>query len=299
MAQPIVIQLQELASDSGHDISDLLCKALVVATKLNLTEFREWILAELNGYAGAVNLLLPGYRLIHGDLRVQNPFHGLQPFLVPQDVHDIVNKVHVTESVASIEQLIEGSKNGHLVFYFSPEQERVLMSMQESIAPLRPLRAIGANKLTAILNTIRTRILEWSLSLEAEGILGDGFSFSTSEKQAAMHSQNIRIENFQGILGNVEGSSVTQTNTQHIKASDFSSLARYLTSQGVGDAEVRELELAVRNDPEPNSGKGFGPQVSAWVGKMVALAASGGWEISVATASGVLATALSKFYGLG
>ncbi|HBS80282.1 MAG: hypothetical protein CMK99_15835 [Pseudomonas sp.] len=299
MAQPIVIQLQELASDSGHDISDLLRKALVVATKLNLTEFREWILAELNGYAGAVNLRLPGYRVIHGDLRVQNPFHGLQPFLVPQDVHDIVNKVHVTESVASIEQLIVGSKNGHLVFYFSPEQERVLMSMQQSIAPLRPLRAIGANKLTAILNTIRTRILEWSLSLEAEGILGDGFSFSTSEKQAAMHSQNIRIENFQGILGNVEGSSVTQTNTQQITASDFSSLARYLASQGVGDAEVRELELAVRNDPEPCSGKGFGPQVSAWVGKMVALAASGGWQVSVATAGGVLATALSKFYGLG
>ncbi|HCF7185722.1 TPA: hypothetical protein ACVGOQ_005610 [Pseudomonas aeruginosa] len=299
MTQPIVIQLQELASDRGHDIGDLLRKALMVSTKLNLTEFREWILAELNGYAGAANLSLPDYRLIQGDLRVQNPFHGLQPFLVPQDVHDLVTQVHVTESVASIEQLIESSKNGHLVFYFSPEQERVLMSMQESFAPLRPLRAVGANKLAAILNTIRTRILEWSLSLESEGILGDGFSFSMSEKQTAMHSQNIRIENFQGILGNVEGSSIKQTNIQHINASDFSSLARHLASQGVGDAEIRELELAVRNDPEPSSGKGFGPQVSAWLGKMVALAASGGWEISVATAGGVLATALSKFYGFG
>lgn len=299
MAQPIVIQLQELASSSDHDVSDLLRKALMVATKLNLSEFRGWILAELNGYAGATHQSLPDYRLVHGDLRVQNPFHGLQPFLVPQDLHETITQVHVTESVASIQQLIEGSQKGHLVFYFSPEQERVLMSMQDGFAPLRPLRVIGANKLMAILHTVRTRILEWSLSLEAEGILGDGLSFSASEKQAAIHSQNIRIENFQGILGNVESGSVTQTNTQHVTASDFSSLARYLADQGVEDAEIRELEQAVRNDAEPHPGKGFGPQVSAWVGKMVALAASGGWEISVATAGGVLASALSKFYGLG
>ncbi|KVT45905.1 hypothetical protein [Burkholderia multivorans] len=299
MVQPIVIQLQELASNNDHDISNLLRKALMVATKLGLAEFREWILAELNGYAGASREILPDYRTIHGELRVQNPFHGLQPFLVPQQLHDTVTQVNVTESVASIQQLIEGSRTGHLVFYFSPEQERILMSMQNDFAPLRPLRVIGANKLTAILNTVRTRILEWSLSLEEEGILGHGLSFSASEKQAAMQSQNIRIENFQGILGNVEGSSVTQTNTQQIKASDFSSLARYLASQGVGEAEIRELELAVDSDPEPSHGKGFGPKVSAWVGKMVSLAASGGWEISVATAGGVLATALSKFYGLG
>ncbi|WP_423391489.1 hypothetical protein [Burkholderia sp. LMG 21824] len=298
MAQPIVIQLQELASNSDHDISDSLRKALMVATKLDLAAFRGWILAELNGYAGASREMLPDYRTIHGELRVQNPFHGLQPFLVPQNLHDAVTQVHVTESVASIQQLIEGSQTGHLVFYFSPEQERILMSMQDGFAPLRPLRVIGANKLMAILNTVRTRILEWSLSLERENILGHGLSFSASEKQAAMHSQNIRIENFQGILGNVEGSSVTQTNSQHIAASDFSSLARYLTEQGVGDAEIRELERAVREDPEPRSSNEFGPRVSAWVGKMVAHAASGGWEISVATAGGVLAAALSKFYGL-
>lgn len=298
MAQPIVIQLQELASDSDHDIGDLLRKALMVATKLNLATFREWILSELNGYAGAAGELLPDYRLIHGELRVQNPFHGLQPFLVPQDIHDVVTQVQITESVASIQQLVEGSKNGHLVFYFSPEQERILMSMQEGFAPLRPLRTIGANKLIAILNTIRTRILEWSLSLEAEGILGDGLSFSSKEKQAAMQSHNIRIENFQGILGNVDGGSVTQTNTQHITASDFSSLARYLANQGVDDTDIQELELAVRDDPEPGHRKGFGPKVSAWIGKMVSLAASGGWEISLATAGSVLAAALSKFYGL-
>ncbi|WP_448101071.1 AbiTii domain-containing protein [Luteibacter jiangsuensis] len=173
------------------------------------------------------------------------------------------------------------------------------MSMQDSLAPMRPLRVIGANKLIAILNTVRTRMLEWALSLEEEGILGNGLSFSASEKQAAMQSQNIRIENFQGVLGDVVGGSVTQTNAQHIAASDFSSLARHLLARGIHQADIGELEQAVRDDPEPASGKRFGPRVSAWMGKMVGKAASGSWDVTVATASGVLASALSKFYGFG
>jgi len=298
LAQPIVIQLQQLASDSSHDISDLLRKALMVATKLNLDEFREWILAELNGYAGSSLESLPAYRIIQGDLRVHNPYHGLRPFILPNELHESVARIHVTESVASLCELASGGRRGEITYQFPPEAERLLMSLQGDFAQLRPLRVVGANRLIAILNTVRTRILEWALSLEAEGILGDGLSFSASEKQAAMNSQNIRIENFQGILGNVEGGSVSQTNVQHIVPSDFSSLARYLASKGVGEEEIRELEVAVRDDPEPRGEKGFGPKVSEWVGRMVTLAAAGSWEISVATAGGLLAAALGKFYGL-
>lgn len=298
MTEPIVIQLQELASDSNHDISDLLRKALMVATKLNLGEFRKWILSELNGYTITSIEDLPAYRVIQGDLRVRNPFHGLQPFLLPKQLHEIVTTINVTESVASLSELAFGKRKGEIVYHFGPEQERILMSMQEGFAQLQPLRVIGANKLIAILNTVRTRILEWSLSLEEEGIVGSGLSFSERERQTAMSSHNIRIENFQGILGNVSESTVSQTNAIHIAASDFSSLARYLTAKGVGSAEIKELELAVRDDPEPRAGKDFGPKVSAWIGKMVTLAASGGWEVSVATAGGVLAAALGKFYGL-
>ncbi|APC14648.1 hypothetical protein BLL42_02455 [Pseudomonas frederiksbergensis] len=293
------MQLQELASSSDHDISELLRKSLMVATKLGLSEFRDWIMAELNGYSGKSREMLPDYRVIHGQLQVQNPYHGLQPFLVPQQLHDRVTEINITESVASIHQLITGPEQGHIVSFFTPDQERMLMSLQQSIVPLRPVRVVGANKLLAILNTVRTRILEWALSLESEGILGDGLSFSASEKKTAMQSQNIRIENFQGILGNVQDSSVTQTNTQTITPSDFSSLARYLTTKGLNEDQIRELEIAVQEDPEPRSDKGFGPRVSAWMGKMVTLAASGGWEVGVATAGTLLATALGKFYGLG
>ena len=62
---------------------------------------------------------------------------------------------------------------------------------------------MGGHKLATVIDAVRTMILNWSLKLEEEGILGEGLSFSEEEKQKAATSTQIRIENFQGILGDV------------------------------------------------------------------------------------------------
>lgn len=297
MIQPIVLQLQELASDSEHEIADLLRKALVVATKLQLPDFKKWVLSELNGYEDLTSL--PEYRRIKGDLRAQNPYHGFIPFIINEpEIREVVTKILVRESVSSVQQLMDSKESGSICFFFGPEQEAALMRMQGGFAPLRPVRVVGRNQLISILNAVRTRMLEWALSLEAEGILGDGLSFSDKERNIAMTSKNIRIENFQGVLGDLHGSNVSQTNTITVQSGNFSSLENYLRQQGVSSTAIAELEQAVRDDPNPKSAQAFGSKVSAWIGKMVGLAASGGWEVSVATAGTLLAAAVSKFYGL-
>jgi hypothetical protein len=297
MTKSVVIELQELASNGDNEIGDLLRKTLMIATKLGLTEFRQWAMAELNGYTGELRENLPDYRIIRGELKAYNPIRGLIPLQMPHQMHDALAEIRVTESVYSLEQLLANEVTGNVVYNFSPEQEEILMSMQHDYVKFRPTRSVGTNRVTAILGAVRTTILEWSLALEADGILGEGLLFSASEKQAAMH--NINIQNFQGILGNVDGgSSVTQTNSQQITTSDFSTLARHLTETGVSKEDVQELELAVHQDPKPQSPTEFGPNVSAWVGKMVGKAAGGSWEIGIATAGGFLANALSKYYGI-
>jgi hypothetical protein len=212
MSVPAVIQLQEYATDEAHDVSELLRKALLVATKLKLTDFREWLSHELNGYDDKPSV--PQYRTIRGELRVQNPYHGLVPFLIEDgELAEMVCKVHVTESVAALRNLIAQSGPGRTVaFTFPPEAEAVLMRMQDGFAPLRPLRVVGTNQLTSVINTVRNRVLEWALALEEEGIVGDGLSFSREEKTIAASNPNIRIDNFQGILGDVHQSRVTQEN---------------------------------------------------------------------------------------
>ncbi len=39
----IILELQELAADSNIDVSDLLRKCLIIATKLRLEDFKMWI----------------------------------------------------------------------------------------------------------------------------------------------------------------------------------------------------------------------------------------------------------------
>lgn len=294
MPQSIVLQLQDLASDGKYEISDLLRKALLVATKLNLNEHRDWILSELNGYRDSS--LLPEYRIIHGDLRAQNPYHGLIPFILPHaDLMETVTKIRLSESVSSIEQLVSSEKKGSICFFFGPEQEAALMRMQGNYA-LRPLRVVGGNVLLAVIQSVRTRILEWALSLEAAGILGEGLSFSERERSVAMTNKTIQIQNFQGVLGDVSGGSITQSNT--ITPGNFDSLAQYLKEQGVQSREIKELEIAIADDPEPMQSGVFGGKVGAWIGRMVGRAASGGWDISVSTAGTLLAAAITKYYGL-
>jgi hypothetical protein len=47
----LVLELQREALNSTIPVTDLLRKALVVATELSIKEFQAWIEYELNGYA--------------------------------------------------------------------------------------------------------------------------------------------------------------------------------------------------------------------------------------------------------
>lgn len=62
----IVIELQKAAIDSNSDILSLLRKAYLVARKLEISDFQEWISSELNGYEDYDKI--PDYRMITGNL---------------------------------------------------------------------------------------------------------------------------------------------------------------------------------------------------------------------------------------
>lgn len=294
---PIVLQLQELAADSGTPIPELLRKALLISTKLGLKDFRQWALNELNGYNRVDDL--PDYRLIYGDLRVHNPHHGYLPFIIEDfELSEAARKIQVMQSVDSLNHLITEGSGSYLTFAFPSEIEAALMRMQDGFTPLRPTRVVARSQIVGTLEKIRTQLLNWSLQLEAEGILGEGLSFSETEKRRAEMSQGINIHNFQGVLGNVSDSNVQQNLNMTVSPGNFDSLAAYLAAHGVSTEDLHELEDAIRHDPQPNDKAKFGDKVSGWLGKMVSKAAQGGWNIGLGAAGNLLASAISKFYGL-
>jgi hypothetical protein len=91
----------------------------------------------------------------------------------------------------------------------------------------------------------------------------------------------------------------TQTNKQAIITNNFFTLAEELRRHQVPDADINLLELAITEDgdtEELDSGN-YGPRVKAWLGNMIAKSGTATWSITTQAAAGILANALSKYYG--
>lgn len=292
---PIVLQLQALAIDESTGVPELLRKALLIATKLGLTEFREWVGRELNGYK--TNEYLPEYRKLLGTVKALNPYRGWIPVQFGEpDIERLFREVLVGDSVDHLLELLKS--DGPIGYGYAPHEQAMLRRGQDDFAQFDAKKFVGKSQLAGILAAIRNRLLDWALKLEAEGILGEGLTFTDSERRKASMASGINIQNFQGVLGNVSDSTLHQNLNMHFDANDLNGLQDYLRSKGVDNADLESLKAAVATDPMPTQSGKFGARVSAWVGGMLGKAASGAWNIGIAAAGNLLSNAVSHYYGL-
>lgn len=295
----IVLELQEMATDRRHHVSDLLRKALVVATKLKLEDFRQWVNWELHGYDDSCKEV-PEYRHLRATMKVLNPFHGLQPFFMPPDLENTLCSIDFRAPISNAVSTLERHRGENVtppLFPLSSEQKDFLI--QNMRVPLEPLRLVSESQIDTLIDAVRSTVLEWSLKLEEEGIVGEGMTFSKQEKERAASSTQVHIGNFQGVLGDVSHSQVTQDLQMSVETGDFSTVRNCLASEGVQEDDIAELEAAIQADPQPESKGKFGPKVSEWMGKMISKAASGAWNIGTGAAGNLLGSALTSYYGLG
>lgn len=292
----LVLELQKDAMESSVPITELLRKAFVVAKKLGIKEFQDWIQCELNGYDDRDKI--PDYREVSGEVKAWNPYHGFIPVIIQDEkMSEVVRTSKVGQPISELESLLKNKEaKGIIHVPFSQAVENMLMKGTGS--HLRPTLHISPNHIDGILDAVRNTVLEWALKLEEEGILGEGLSFSAQEKEKAQANPNISIQQFQGILGNVAYSSITQDLKMSIQKNNFGSLSEFLKTKGVSEEDISELEKAIKDDPKPESPKSFGEKVSDWIGKMISKAASGAWDIGVRVAGSLLANAISAYYGL-
>src|SRR5579862_9858580 len=161
----LVEELQRDALNGTVPSSDLLRKALVVATKLNLVEFRIWVECELEGYpAGDV----PEYRQTSGQVYFFNPVTGPRPVLFPdREIAEGLSSYDYHEAIGLIEELASADDSCELVVPFSANAQRLLLA-QYQIKPGLPQLHISRMSAVAIVHAIRNIILKWSLKLEQD-----------------------------------------------------------------------------------------------------------------------------------
>lgn len=297
MPDPIVIELQRLASDGKCPVDELLRKALIVSTKLQITDFSDWIRSELDGYAERE---VPKYRTVPTSLKAINPVNGfhMPVFSDGPNSGDQFSRAPLGKSIGELTSLL--ATDGEFFRLHLPNSvQRMLHRQTDMPMPMECYLRVSRNAVFAIIDAVRNAILNWSLQLEQAGILGEGMRFTPEERAIAMTSQNIHIGSFQGILGDVAGSTVTQTLNMSITPGDFNSLKQQLNEAGISGADVEALKQALEADPKPTSASEFGPRVSSWIGTMMGKAASGAWKVTLDTAGKLVPTAIATYYGLG
>jgi hypothetical protein len=199
----LVDELQRAATDPNVAIGDLLRKAKLVASKLGQAETALWIDAELSGTFQ--ELPFPEYRRVPVRAMHYHPTHGTFP-LVTSDarVNEIVNgAVPVPRPAREIEQFANGDED-NIFISVPPGAVDALRSLGAAVFDVRLLASRAA--FAGILDGIRTRVLDWSLELERNGVHGEGMSFSPDEKsRASSIVVNMSGGNFAGVVGESHG----------------------------------------------------------------------------------------------
>src|ERR1700722_15527100 len=106
----LVEQLQAEALDSSVPVEDLLRKAKIVAAKLDLPDFLTWIEKELGGYSPGD--AVPAYRVVSGEVRGWNPYHGWMP-IIWQDANERIRSSTqpLSQSIGGISDLVNRGSN--------------------------------------------------------------------------------------------------------------------------------------------------------------------------------------------
>lgn len=168
-------EIQEAAIDSTVSLSTLLRMCKVLAARLGNTEFKSWIDSELNGYQSLENL--PTYRIlkVHSKGHFSGPFQsGLRnadiPLMcMPERFRDKLSHSYLTSPVAALESLVSTDGNGTLSQAWDPDFVAAYGGeVYEDMHCMQAWKVIPTSQIVAALDTIRTRVLNFVLEIEAE-----------------------------------------------------------------------------------------------------------------------------------
>jgi len=261
----IVLELQKDALNKDIQVSDLLRKGLVIARKLKLKEFESWINNELNGYEKTIDI--SEYRTVRGEVKAWNPFRGYIPIMFEDSEEaKIFSSRKCGQSIAELENLLKNQgKSSMLQMPFPSEAQKNIMMGTGMDFPATLM--FPTSRMAGIIDSVRTIILNWTLKLEEDGVLGEGFSFSVQEKEKAL-SEPQSVNNFFGPVSNSQiqlGNKdlvqiVATTNFDSKKVYDFLSLLKKSIDELTVEVEVKkELDSDIKsieaqlNSPKPKS----------------------------------------------
>lgn len=180
----IVLELQQDLLSKDCDILNALRKAHIIATKLKLDEFDTWIQQELNGYNSEDET--PQYRKVRGVLKAFNPYYGWRPTIIPDSgLENTICCRNITNTISSLLELHNKSDSGDLQLLFSGALLKALNKMFDLSIETQFSLFIDGSIIKEIIEHVKDTLLQWTLKLQENNIVGEDLSFTTQEKEKA------------------------------------------------------------------------------------------------------------------
>jgi hypothetical protein len=239
----------DLATDNKQSITVLLRKCIILASQIKNERLKVWANKELNGYDPDDDL--PPYRVLTTLARGNFSGYGgrqLRGWQIPAAVLEEEHRKWALETslihpVSTYEELsmgdgdIQSPWNPDLVLYY---QQRIPL---QGYALISAWQEIPKGGIVALLDTIRTRVLNMALEIKSEIGESDADLKKITPLDAKRVDQTI-VNNIYG--GNVYvatgDSTMNATTIQHqqqnIVAGDWDHLAKVLRTAGVSEPEL-------------------------------------------------------------
>jgi hypothetical protein len=185
MSTPLILQIQQAAMDRNAPLTDALTKAKVACAKLGLTKFGEWVDRELHGYMDMPVEDLPPYRRLRGVPEGFNPYQGWSAITFWTGEQEAGwGDAPIGISVPSIEASLSPARPvGSFYFPYPAEVKRDLLKSLQRANDVR-IR-LEVPQVVGLLQHVRSILLDWTLGMEKQGVLGENILFSPLERANA------------------------------------------------------------------------------------------------------------------
>lgn len=306
--------LEDLIDGASGDVvpvATLLRKVKVVASRLGSVALEEWVDHELTGYPPDANL--PDYRgPFHAE--VKGHFGGpagsglrnapVPPLGFPKDFRQgALFNVEFRQPIAELERLAQADAPlsadwpANAVAYTNTLAAQGKVQLYEYMGLHQAWRVISPTQLIGIVDTVRTRILNLALSVEAiEPKAGE-----RDAPAADLGQVHQVVTHVYGGSPNIAVASSHFKQEVTLPIGDRAALFDQLRELGASDDDIRELEAALIEDAAEGEGgpcTGVGPRVTAWTGRMAFKGGSAATKGALAAGGGLIAKAIAAHYGL-
>lgn len=310
-------QIIDGAASDAVPVATLLRQVKVVATRLGTVELEDWVNRELSGYDRVADL--PVYRgPFTADVIGQfagpfgsNPVRPIPQMSLPEDLRGgDAFQIAFTEPITSLEELAKAKStedggnfqvpwNADMVLYINYLLQRGYIQLVEGHGLLHAYRRVSPQQLGAVVDAVRTRVLNLALDLEkvapSAGDLGDDTALNPEQER-------VIVNNIYGDGNNVSVNSPGSVQATHVvKKGDLAALRAAVAATGIPPETAAEVIDAVVADEAEAHARGEDPapgeRTQGVLGRLTLGVGSTGGKVATAAAGGVVSGLVRAYFG--